>query len=238
LIAGRLEIFLSRCLYKSVSDALGAGNGRTYYDGGGTKSEGVQGLRGVSDVAFQEYGYCQVCHEGLEERPGRGANAGGLGGVAVEGGRDGVGSGTLGGEGVLEGGDVGEDWSVELGVDSGYEFGPGFGSGEAARGTVEGDDVSSGVADGLGGIEVRSYVDVSVGVVGLDDTDDWELGQRAEGCDAGCTFGAETTCSAAENRGCDSGECVEIVQRIAFRGLTGDDDAAAKLLEWRVEGGV
>jgi hypothetical protein len=64
------------------------------------------------------------------------------------------------------------------------------------------------------------------------------LRQGAEGCDAGYAFGAKTTCSTAQNRGCDSGECIEIVKRIAFIGLTGDDDSATKLLEWRVEGGV
>ena len=191
----------------------------------------MQGLWGMGDVPFLEDGYCQVRHEGLEEGPGRGANAGSLRGVAVEGGCDGVYSGTLGGEGVFEGGDVGEDWTVELGVDSGDQFSPGFGSGEPARCAVEGDDVSSGVTDGLGGTEVGSYVDVSVGVEGLDDTYDGQLRQRAEGCDAGCALSAETTSSAAQNRGCDSGERVEIIQRIAFVCLTGDDDAAVKLLE-------
>ncbi len=146
--------------------------------------KGVLGVRGVGDVAFQEYGYCQVRHEGLEQGPGRGADAGGFGGVAVEGGGDGVGSGTFGGEGVFEGGDVGEDWAVEVGVDAGDQFGPGFGGGEAASGAVEGDDVGSGVADGLGGAEVGSDVDVSVGVVGLDDADDGKLREGAEGGDA------------------------------------------------------
>ncbi len=97
---------------------------------------------------------------------------GGFGGVAVEGGGDGVGSGALGGEGVFEGGDVGEDGAVELGVDAGDELGPGFGGGEAAGGAVEGDDVGSCVADGFGGAEVWGDVDVAVGVVGLDDADD------------------------------------------------------------------
>jgi hypothetical protein len=58
-------------------------------------------------VAFQEYRYCQVCHEGLEERPGRSADAVGLGGVAVESGGDGVGSGALRGKGVFQGSDIG-----------------------------------------------------------------------------------------------------------------------------------
>ena len=114
-------------------------------------------------------------HDGLDERPGDGADVGGLGGVAVEGGGDGVGSGAFGGEGVLEGGDVGEDGAVERGVDAADEFGPGFGGGEAASGAVEGDDVCSGVADGLGGSEVGGDVNVAVGVAGLDDADDGEL---------------------------------------------------------------
>jgi hypothetical protein len=57
-------------------------------------------------VAFYEHRDCQVGHDGLDERPGDGADVGGLGGVAVEGSGDGVGSGAFGGEGVFEGGDV------------------------------------------------------------------------------------------------------------------------------------
>ena len=51
----------------------------------------------------------------------------GLGGVAVEGGGDSIGSGAFGGESVFEGGDIGEDWAVELGVDAADQLGPGFG---------------------------------------------------------------------------------------------------------------
>jgi hypothetical protein len=102
-----LEIFLSNGRYESASDALGAGNGRADNDGGGTQGQGMQGLSGVCDVAFKEDGDRHVCHQGLEERPGRGANAGSLGGVAVKGGCDGISSGVLGGEGVFEGGDIG-----------------------------------------------------------------------------------------------------------------------------------
>jgi len=198
----------------------------------------LAGLRGGGDVAFYQYGYCQVRDQGLDQGPGRSADAGGLSGVAVEGGGDGVGSGTLGSLGVFEGGDVGEDGTVELGVDEGDQFGPGFGGGEAASGAVQGDDVCSGVADGLGGEEVWGDVDVSVRVVGLDDADDGEWREGAEGGDARDAFGAETACSAAQDRGCNAGKGVEIVQRIAFGGLARDDETTAKAFEDGVEGGV
>ncbi len=60
-------------------------------------------------MALREHRDCQVGDDGLDERPGDGAEVGGLCGVAVEGGGDGVGSGAFGGTGVFEGGDVGED---------------------------------------------------------------------------------------------------------------------------------
>lgn len=152
---------------------------------------------GVGDVAFHQHWDCQVCDERLDERPGHGAYVGGLGGVAVERGGDGVGTGALGCQGVFECSDVGENWAVEFGVDAGDEFGPGFGGGEAAGGTVECDDVCSGVADGSGGLEVRGDVDVAVCVVGLDDADDGELRDGSEGGDARDAFCTETSCSAA-----------------------------------------
>ena len=113
-------------------------------------------LVGVVDVAFCEHRDCQAGDDGLDKRPGDGADAGGFGGVAVESGGDSVGSGAFGGKGVFEGGDVGEDGPVEFGVDTADEFGPGFGGGEAASGAVQGDDVCSCVADGLGGVGSRA----------------------------------------------------------------------------------
>lgn len=159
----------------------------------------MPGFVGVSDVAFQEYRDCQVGDDRLEERPGDRAGVGGLGCVPVEGGGDGVGSGALGGDGVFEGGDVGEDGAVEFGVDAGDESWPRFGGSETARGAVEGYDVSSGVADGFGGTEVWGDVDVAVCVVGLDEADDREFGDGAEGSDASDAFGSETACSAAQD---------------------------------------
>ena len=124
-------------------------------------------------------------------------NVGCLCGVAVERSGDCVGSGALGGEGVIEGGDVGEDRAVEFGVDAVDQFGPGFGGGKAASGAVEGDDVCSCVVTSLGGAEVGSDVDVTVGVVGLDEADDGEFRDGAEGGDAFDAFGAEAACAAA-----------------------------------------
>ena len=124
--------------------------------------EGRTGLARMGDVTFHNHWYCQAGDDGLDQGPGDGALVGGLGGVAVEGGGHGVGSGVFGGDGVLQGGDVGEDGAAEFGVDAVDQFGPGFGSGEAAGGAVQSDDVCSGVADGLGGAEVGSNVDVAV----------------------------------------------------------------------------
>jgi len=84
-------------------------------------------------------------------------------------------------------------------VDTADEFGPGFGRGEAASGAIQGDDVGSCVADGLGGGEVGCDVDIAVCVIGLEDADDGELCEFAEGGDARDPFGTETTCSAAQN---------------------------------------
>src|SRR5438270_6441929 len=123
-------------------------------------------------------------------------------------------------------------------MDAADQFGPGLGGSEAANCAVEGDDVCSGVADGLGGAEVWGDVDVAVGVAGLDDADDRELRDGPKGGDAFDAFSAEAACAAAQDRGCDAGECVEIVQRVAFGGLTGDDETSAQGFEWRVSGGV
>ena len=163
----------------------------------GTEVEGPAYLLRAGDVAFCEGWDCQVDDDGLEERPRDGLVAGGVGGVAVERGCDGVGSGALGGESVFEGGDVGENGTVELGVDAGDELRPRFRGGKAASGAVEGDDVCSCIADGFGGTEIWRDVDVAVCVVGLDDADDGELREVAEGSDARNAFGAETTCSSA-----------------------------------------
>jgi hypothetical protein len=108
----------------------------------------------------------------------------------------------------------------------------------SAGGAVEGDDVCSSVADGLGGAEVGSNVDVAVGVAGLDDAYDGELRDGAEGRDPFNAFGSEPACAAAQDRGGDASEGVEIVQRIAFGGLTGDDEPSAKGVERRVSGGI
>ncbi len=62
-----------------------------------------------------------------------------------------------------------------------------------------------------------------------DDADDGELCDGAEGGDPFDAFGAEAACAAAQDGGCDAGERVEIVQRVAFGGLTGDDEASAKV---------
>src|ERR1700710_1596379 len=120
-------------------------------------------------MAFYEHRDYQVGNDGLDERPGDGADVGGLCGVAVERSGDGVRSGAFGGEGVIEGGDVGEDGAVKFGVDAADQFGPGFGNAEAASSTVEGDDVCSCIVDSLGGAEVGSDVDVAVRVVSLDE---------------------------------------------------------------------
>ena len=47
--------------------------------------------------------------------------------------------------------------------------------------------------------EVGRDVDIAVCVVGLEDADDGELREVAEGGDARDPFGTETTCSAAQN---------------------------------------
>ena len=135
-------------------------------------------------------------HHRLEKRPGNGADVSGLGGVTVERGGDCVGSGALGGYGVFEGRDVREDRALEFCVDAVDEFGVGFGGGESSSGAVEGDDVCSCIADGLGGTEVWRDVDIAVCVVGLDDAYDGELRELTEGRDAFGTFGAETARSA------------------------------------------
>jgi hypothetical protein len=175
-----------------------------------------------------------VCDEGFDEGPRRGMVVGSIGGVAVESGCDGIRSGLLGGEGVFESGDVGKDWAVEFGVDAADEFWPGFSGGEATRGAVQGDDVSSGVADGFGGEEVGGDVDIAVLVAGLDETDDRELRELKEGGDTGDAFSAKASGSAAENRGCDTRQGVEVIKWIAFRCLTRNDEAPAKCLKGRV----
>src|SRR5258705_3242843 len=112
----KINIFCRFC--EAGGDGFGSGDGCTDDDGGGTQVQGSAHLPGVGDVAFYEYRDCQVGHDGLDERPGDGADVGGLGGVAVESGGDGVGSCALGGEGVFEGGDVGEDATIEFGMDA------------------------------------------------------------------------------------------------------------------------
>ena len=186
-------------MHEACSDGLGAGDRRTNDHGGGPQFKGPPDVLRVGDVALCQHRDCQVGDDGLDERPGNSADAGGFGGVAVEGGGYGVGSGAFGGKGVFEGGDVGEDGAVEFRVDAADEFGPGFGRGEAASGAVEGDDVRSSVARGLGGAEVSSDVDAAIRVEALDKADDWELRDGAEGGDAQDTFGAEAACAAAKD---------------------------------------
>ena len=145
---------------------------------------------GMSDVAFYEHRDRQMRQDGLEERPGRLAAACGFGSVPVESGGDCVGSSAFGGLGIFESGNIGEDRTVEFGVDAGDEFGPGLGGGKTASGAVQGNDVRSCIGNGLGGVEVWCDVDVAVCVVGLDDADDRELRQFAEGGDPRNPFGA------------------------------------------------
>ena len=213
---------------ESGGDGFGASDGGAHHYGVGAQNERLACLHRVRDMAFYDDRYCQVRQDGLDEQPGDGALTCGLGGVAVEGGGDSVGSCAFGGDGVLEGSDVGEDGAIELSVDAADEFGPGFSGGEPASGAVEGDDVGSCVADGLGAAKVWGDVDIAVCVVSLDDADDREFGEVAEGCDARNAFSAKTACTAAKNRGCDAGEGVEIVERVTFAGLNGDDELSAK----------
>ena len=223
---------------KAGGDDLGAGDRRTDDYGGGTQLEGGMDFVGLCDVAFYEHRDCQIGQDGLNERQRDGALVGGLGGVTVEGRGDGIGSGLLGGEGVLEGGDVGENGAVEFAVDTRDQLGPGFSGGEAPSGAVEGDDICSCFADGFGGAEVGCDVDLAVSVVGLDDADDGKLRDSTEGSDARHPFGTKAASSAAKNRGCDAGQRIEIVQRVALGGLAGDDDASAKRLDGRVSRGI
>ena len=179
---------------------------------------------------------CELGYEGLDKRPGRCANAGCVSGIAAESGGYDVGSGALCGESVIDSGDIGTDGPAEFGMNATDNLGPGFGLGHTAVSTVESDDVGACVADGLCGLEIRSNVDVAVGVVDLGDADDGEIGLCPKGGDARNAFGTETTCSSAKNRSGHASKGIEVIERISRGCLAGDDELAAKGLEEGVGG--
>src|SRR5580704_19208875 len=105
-------------LYEAGSDRTRTGDRGANHNRGGPQVQGTAYVPGVGDVTLYERRDGQVGDDGLDERPGDGAEVGGLGGVAVEGGGNGVGSGAFGSESIFEGGDVGENGAIELGVDA------------------------------------------------------------------------------------------------------------------------
>jgi hypothetical protein len=196
--------------------------------------ERLADLLRLCDVSLDDDRNCELGYEGLDERPRRRADAGGVGGIAAEGGGYDVGAGALCGESVVDGGDIGTDEAAEFCMDAADDLGPGLWFGEAATGAVESDDVCAGMTERLGGLEVRSDVDIAVGVAGLGEADDGEIGLGSEGGDARNAFRTETARSSAKDREGHAGEGVEVIERVAFGCLAGDDESAAKGLEDRI----
>jgi hypothetical protein len=184
----------------------------------------------LRDVSLDDNRKCEFGYEGLDESPRRRVAACCVGSIAIEGGGYEVGSGALCGESIVEGGDIGTDWSGEFGMDATDDLGPGLRFGETTPGAVESNDIGACVTDGLGGLEVRRNEDVAVGIVGLDDADDGEIGLGSKGSNARNTFGTETACSAPKNRSGHASESVEVIEWISSGCLTGDDEPAAKRL--------
>jgi hypothetical protein len=222
---------LLRCFYETRGDGLWARDRRTYDDAVRAEIERFANLLRLCDVSLDDDRNCELGYEGLDERPGRRANAGGVGGVAAEGGGYDVGTGALSGESVVDGGDIGTGGTAEFGMDAADDLRPRLGLGQTAVSAVESNDVGACVTDGLGGLEVRSNVNVAVGVVGLGDANDGKIGLGSEGGDARNAFGTETASPSAKDRGGHAGEGVEMIERVTIRCLAGNDEFAAEGLE-------
>ena len=195
------------------------------------KIERFADFLGLCNVSLDDDRDVELGHERLDESPGRRTNAGSIGGVSAESSSYDVGAGTLRGDSVSDGGDIGAGGAAEFSMNATDDFGPGLRFDQPAVSAVESDDVGAGVADGLGRLEVRSDVDIAVSVVGLGDADDGQISQGTERCDAWNAFGTETTGSSAKNRSGHASEGVEVIERVSCRCLTGDDELAAERLE-------
>jgi hypothetical protein len=119
--------------------------------------------------------YCrdlEACDKILNQRPGDRSDAGRLGGVAIQSGGDCIGPGGLRGDCIFDGSDVCADGATQLAVDAADSMRSRVCFEEPAVGAVERDDIRTCVADSLGGFEIGRYVDVTVRVIGFDDSDD------------------------------------------------------------------
>src|SRR5258705_6846977 len=104
------KINISRRFCEAGGDGLGAGDCCADDHGGGTQVQGPAYLLGVGDVAFCKHRDCQAGDDELDEWPGDGADAGGLGGVGGKGRGGGGASGPLCGGGGLGWGGSGPAW--------------------------------------------------------------------------------------------------------------------------------
>ncbi len=179
---------------------------------------------------------CELGYEGLNERPGRCANAGGVSGIAAECGGYDIGPGALCGESIVDGSDIRTDGPTEFGMKAADDLGPRLGFGQATVSAVESNDIGTRTANGEGRLEVWSNVDIAVRVDGLGDADDGKIGLGPEGGDPRNALGAKSACSSAKDRGCQTSKGIEVIEWVSGRCLAGDDKPAAKGRDYGVSG--
>jgi hypothetical protein len=182
----------------------------------------------MSYVSLDDYRDIEARDEAFDERPGNGSDTRRLGGVAIESGCDCICTGVLGVNCILKVRDICADWAMQLNVDAADQLWPWFGLQKTTPGAIKGNDVCPGFADGSSRFEVRRDVDIAILIVGFDDSNDREIGLRAKRDNAFDTLGPEPASSATQYGGRDSDEGIGIIQRIAFVGLTGDDQPSSE----------
>lgn len=183
-------------------------------------------LGGATDMAFQKNRDFHACKHSGQHVPIDGVSPRCFGGVAVQRGGDNVRAGGFGGLGFGERGDVGAYGPAEFGMNACKEGGPGLVRTEPAVRAIERNDVGPGLAHGVCGGKIRGDVDVPRGVPQLHKAKNREGGKGAKRSHTLRAFRAQPACAPKQNGGGNSAQRVEIVERIAGRGLAGDDELA------------
>lgn len=212
---------------ESRGNCFWAGDGRTDDHREGSCVKGAADFFRLGNVAFEDERDPQFMDQRGYHIPVDRAGACGLRGKAIQRGGDGVSPDSFGYERFFGSGDVGEGGLLQFRVYTGDEFGPRFGFWVARGGAVERDDVGSGTGDGLGRFEVRSDGDASIDYAFLD-AEDGQSRLSAKGSGGFRTVRSQPSSSSAQNRYSDAPKHIYIVERIARRGLDGDDEFFAE----------
>gem|GEM_PF-3239440 len=203
-------------------DRLWAGNRRTDYNGISAQLKGATQILWIANVPLDQKRHAQGAGQFLHHGPVHGALPFCLRRVAVQGGGDGIGASSLGGAGLGHSGYIREDRPSKLVVNARYEFWPWLSVCGASGCAIQSDDVSPRLSDGHGTGKVGGNFG-TVATITLVNSENRKLRFRTKAADSLSPIGSKSASTATQCREGKSSQDLRMIQRIARRGLAGDD---------------